>query len=77
MTLRETPWRGQLAPVTGASRLPECLQEATQLRAAIQESLSEMQAAGRAHLHPQKPEARLMPCEGRLDPAYNAQAVAD
>ena len=33
--------------------------------------------AERAHLHPQEPEARLMPCEGRQDPAYNAQAVAD
>jgi transposase len=61
----------------GESRLPARLQEATQLRAAIRESLGRMQAAGREHLHPQEPEARLMPCEGRWDPAYNAQAVAD
>jgi transposase len=61
----------------GEYRLPEHLQEAAQLRAAIRESLGKMQAAERDHLHPQEPEARLMPCEGRLDPAYNAQAVAD
>jgi len=61
----------------GEYRLPERLQEARQLRAAIQESLGKMAEAGRAHLHPQEPEARLMPCEGRMDPAYNAQAVAD
>ena len=36
-----------------------------------------MDEAERDHLHPQEPEARLMPCEGRKDPAYNAQAVAD
>ena len=61
----------------GEYRLPERLQEATQLREAIRESLGRMQAAERDHLHPQEGEARLMPCEGRLDPAYNAQAVAD
>jgi transposase len=62
---------------TGEYRLPERLQEATQLREAIRESLGKMREAERQHLHPQEPEARLMPCEGRLDPAYNAQAVAD
>ena len=61
----------------GEYRLPERLQRARELRAAIRESLGKMQAAGREHLHPQEPEARLMPCEGRLHPAYNAQAVAD
>ena len=44
---------------------------------AIRESLGKMREAEREHLHPQEPEARLMPCEGRKDPAYNAQAVAD
>ena len=44
---------------------------------AIRASLGKMQEAQRDHLHPQEPEARLMPCEGRKDPAYNAQAVAD
>jgi hypothetical protein len=47
------------------------------LRQAIRESLGKRQEAKRAHLHPQEPEARLMPCEGRTEPAYNAQAVVD
>ncbi len=62
---------------TGEYRLPEGLQEAAKLRQAIRESLGKMEEMQRDHLHPQEPEARLMPCEGRLDPAYNAQAVAD
>ena len=62
---------------TGEYRLPEGLQEAGKLRQAIRESLGKMQEVQREHLHPQEPEARVMPCEGRLDPAYNAQAVVD
>lgn len=62
---------------TGEYRLPEELQEAGKLRQAIQASLEKMREAKREHLHPQEPEARLMPCEGRKDPAYNAQAVVD
>jgi transposase len=61
----------------GEYRLPEGLQEAGKLRQAIQESLGKMREAKREHLHPQESEARLMPCEGRKDPAYNAQAVVD
>jgi transposase len=61
----------------GEYRLPENLQVAVNLRAAIRESLKKMDEAQRDHLHPQEPEARLMPCEGRKDPAYNAQAMAD
>ena len=61
----------------GDYRLPAGLREAENLRAAIRESLGKMRRAERAHLHPQEPEARLMPCEGRNDPAYNAQAVVD
>ncbi len=61
----------------GEYRLPEQLQDAEKLRQAIRESLGKMQEAKRAHLHPQEPEARLMPCEGRTEPAYNAQAVVD
>ena len=61
----------------GEYRLPEGLQEAGKLRQAIRESLGKMREAKREHLHPQEPEARLMPCEGRQDPAYNAQAVVD
>ena len=62
---------------TGEYRLPERLQEAGKLRQAIRESLGKMREAKRAHRHPQEPEARLMPCEGRKDPAYHAQVVAD
>ena len=61
----------------GEYRLPEGLREAEKLRAAILDSLAKMRWAERAHLHPQEPEARLMPCEGRQDPADNAQAVVD
>jgi transposase len=61
----------------GEYRLPERLQEATQLRAAIRESLGKMREIDRDRLHPHEPEVRVMKCEGRQDPAYNAQAVAD
>ena len=66
----------ELAP-GGDYRLPEGLREAEKLRAKILESLAYLRQAERAHLHPQEREARLMPCEGRTDPAYNAQAMAD
>ncbi|MBZ5668173.1 MAG: transposase [Acidobacteriia bacterium] len=62
---------------TGEYRLPERLQEAEQLREAIRASLGRMEEVEREHLHPGEPEARLMPCEGRTEPAYNAQAVVD
>jgi len=62
---------------TGEYRLPEQLQEAEKLREAIRGSLERMQEVEREHLHPGEPEARLMPCEGRTEPAYNAQAVVD
>jgi transposase len=61
----------------GEYRLPEGLQEATKLRQAIRASLGKMAETQRDHWHPQEVEARLMPCEGRWDPAYHAQAVAD
>jgi|ERR1017187_2539549 transposase len=61
----------------GDYRLPQGLRETEKLRAGILESLAHMRQAERAHLHPQEREARLMPCEGRQEPAYNAQAVAD
>ena len=61
----------------GDYRLPEGLRETEKLRAKILESLAYLRQAERAHLHPQEREARLMPCEGRQEPAYNAQAVAD
>jgi transposase len=61
----------------GEYALPASLQEAEKLREAIRASLGRMQEAGREHLHPGEPEARLMPCGGRKEPAYNAQAVVD
>ena len=62
---------------SGEYRLPERLQQAEGLKQAILESLGKMQELKRDHLHPQEPETRVMKCEGRTDPAYNAQAVAD
>ncbi len=61
----------------GEYQLPEHLQEAKELREAIRASLRRMEEVGREHLHPGEPEARLMPCAGRKEPAYNAQAVVD
>jgi len=61
----------------GDYRLPEGLRKKEDLRRAILETLGKMRGAERAHLNAQEAEARLMPCEGRQDPAYNAQAVAD
>jgi transposase len=62
---------------SGEYRLPERLQKAEGLKQAIVESLGKMGDLKRDHLHPQEQEARVMKCEGRTDPAYNAQAVAD
>ena len=61
----------------GEYRLPANWQVAQELRTAIRASLQKMNEAERDHLHLQEPEARLMPCEGHQNPAYNAQAVAD
>jgi transposase len=61
----------------GEYQLPEALQEAERLQGAIRSSLGRMKEVEREHLHPGEPEARLMPCAGRNQPAYNAQAVAD
>jgi transposase len=61
----------------GEYRLPERLQKAEELRQAIRESLGKMQEIERDRRHPHEPEVRVMKCEGRKDPAYNAQAVAD
>jgi transposase len=65
------------AEEVGEYALPAPLQEAEKLREAIRASLGQMQEVERDHLHPGEPEARLMPCEGRKQPAYNAQAVVD
>jgi transposase len=61
----------------GEYQLPEPLQEAEKLREAIRASLGRMEEVKREHLHAGEPEARLMPCPGGQQPAYNAQAVVD
>jgi transposase len=61
----------------GEYRLPPELQAAQQLRQAIQASLGRRREVQREHLHPQELEARVMPCEGRKELAYNAQVVVD
>jgi transposase len=61
----------------GEYQLPEELQEARQLRQAIHRSLDRMQEVKRDHLHPEEPEARMMPCEERKELAYNAQVAVD
>jgi len=65
------------AEEAGEYRLPQALAEKQQLREAIRDSLARMKAVGRKHLHPEESEARMMKCEGRLEPAYNAQVVVD
>lgn len=61
----------------GEYRLPAELQQAQQLRQAIHRSLDRMQEVKREHLHPEEPEARMMPCEDRKELAYNAQVAVD
>ena len=61
----------------GEYRLPEELQEAKRLRQTIEAALGKMQEVKRDHLHPQEPEARVMPCEGRTELGYNAQVAVD
>lgn len=62
---------------TGEYRLPEGLEDRKKLREMINEALSEMDETGRAHLHPNDKEARIMKGDGWKRFAYNAQAVVD
>ncbi|MBZ5670543.1 MAG: IS1182 family transposase [Acidobacteriia bacterium] len=61
----------------GEYRLPEGLQEAQRLRAAIRASLARRQEVKRDHLHPREPEARMMLCADGKEIAYNAQVAVD
>lgn len=61
----------------GEYRLPEELQDQAVRRQRIQEALQALAAAGRDHLHPGEPEARLMKVGAVVTLAYNAQVVAD
>lgn len=60
-------------------RLPQDLQNETQLKAAVQEALRTLDAAGREHMHPHDPDAKMMKggTAKRIEFAYNAQAICD
>jgi transposase len=60
-------------------RLPQKLQDETQLRATVKEALQSLEAAGQEHMHPHDPDARMMKggVAKRIEFAYNAQAVCD
>jgi len=61
----------------GEYRLPPELQAAQSLRQAIQASLGRSREVQQEHLYPQELDARVMPCEGRKEPTYNAQVAVD
>ena len=60
-------------------RLPKQLQDEAQLRATVKEALQTLEATDREHMQPHDPEARMMKggTAGRIEFAYNAQAVCD
>lgn len=60
----------------GEYRLPEELAQAERLREMIRGALDAM-AAGVDHASVTDPDARMMQCGGRVEFAYNCQAVAD
>jgi transposase len=58
-------------------RLPSELEKREQLQARIKESLEALQAAKRERMHPHDPDAQMMKNHGRIEFAYNAQAMVD
>lgn len=60
-------------------RLPKKLQDETQLRATVREALEVLSSAEREHMHRHDADARMMKggTAGRIEFAYNAQAVCD
>jgi transposase len=60
-------------------RLPQKLQDETQLREAVKEALQSLEQAGREHMHRHDPDAQMMKggVAKRIEFAYNAQAVCD
>lgn len=60
-------------------RIPKRLQDERQLRATVKEALQSLESAGRKHMHPHDPDARMMKggTAERIEFAYNAQAVCD
>jgi transposase len=60
-------------------RLPQKLQDETELRATVKQALETLKTAEQEHLHPQDRDARMMKggTAKRIEFAYNAQAVCD
>lgn len=60
-------------------RLPQKLQDETELRATVQQALQTLKSADQEHLHPHDRDARMMKggTAKRIEFAYNAQAVCD
>lgn len=60
-------------------RLPQKLQDETELRATVQQALETLKTAKEEHLHPHDRDARMMKggTAKRIEFAYNAQAVCD
>jgi transposase len=60
-------------------RLPQKLQDETELRATIEQALQTLETADQEHLHPHDRDARMMKggTAKRIEFAYNAQAVCD
>ena len=60
-------------------RLPQKLQDETELRQTVRKALQTLERAGREHMHPHDGDARMMKggTDKRIAFAYNAQAVCD
>ena len=63
--------------VGSEARLPSRILDVETRRAAIIAQIARLDTAQTKHLHPGEPDARMMRNKGRLEMAYNAQAVAD
>ena len=57
--------------------LPETLRNRHELRARIKRALAVLEQEDRKHMHPHDPDAQMMVSGGRVEFAYNAQAVVD
>jgi len=62
---------------TASYRLPPEMADAEKRREQIRRGLEELRQAGRKHLHPAEPEARMMRCREGKKLGYNAQAVTE
>jgi len=62
---------------SGSYRLPEDLTGREKLRERLVKAKEKMEEVNRKQIHPLEDEARMMRCSGKIDLAYNAQAVVD